>query len=129
MPLFMHQAAYTSESIAAQMRNPQNRIEMATRPAVEAVGGKLIAGGFSLGEFDIIAIFEAPDDLSAASVALALNAGGALKSSRTTRLLTGDEWVEALQKTPMVSEIYRPALPESLVDENSIETARYRGYL
>ena|SRR6266545_610886 len=129
MPLFMHQAAYTSESIAAQTRNPQNRIEVATRPAVEAVGGKLITGGFSLGEFDVIAIFEAPDDVSAAIVALAVNAGGAIKSSRTTRLLSGDEWVEALQKTSVVSEIYRPALPDPLVDENSIETARYRGYL
>jgi len=27
MPLYMYQAAYTGESWAAQMKNPQNRVE------------------------------------------------------------------------------------------------------
>lgn len=129
MPLYMHQAAYTAESLAAQVKNPENRLEVGTKPAVEAVGGRLITGGFSLGEFDIVAIFEAPDDVSAAVVALGLSAGGALRAARTTRLLSGAEWVEALQKTPAVSSVYRPPLPEFSEDENSIETARFRGYL
>ena len=43
MPLFMYQAAYTPESWAAQVKNPQDRIERAARPACEAVGGKLVA--------------------------------------------------------------------------------------
>jgi uncharacterized protein with GYD domain len=128
MPLYMHQAAYTPESIAAQTKNPEDRLEVATRPAVEAAGGRLITGGFSMGDFDVIAIFEAPDDISAAVVALAVSAGGAVRSAKTTRLLSGAEWVEALRRTPTVSEVYRPALPE-LIDENSVEVARLRGYL
>jgi uncharacterized protein with GYD domain len=124
----MHQAAYTPESIAAQAKNPEDRLEVATRPAVEAAGGRLITGGFSLGEFDVVAIFEAPDDVSAAVVALAVSAGGAIRSAKTTRLLSGAEWVEALRRIPTVSEVYRPALPE-LIDENSVEVARLRGYL
>ena len=39
MPLYMYQAAYTSESWAAQLKNPQNRIETVGRQACEAVGG------------------------------------------------------------------------------------------
>jgi uncharacterized protein with GYD domain len=113
MPLYIHQAAYTGESIAAQIKDPQDRLEIATRPAVEAVGGRLIAGGFAFGDYDVIAIFEAPNDVSAAAIALAISAGGAVRAARTTRLLSGREWVEALQTTPGVREVYRPALLEA----------------
>ena len=39
MPLYMYQAAYTAESWAAQMKDPQNRVESVGRQATEAVGG------------------------------------------------------------------------------------------
>jgi hypothetical protein len=42
VPLYMYQAAYTPESWAAQLKNPQNRVEAVGRAACEAVGGKLI---------------------------------------------------------------------------------------
>ena len=42
MPLYMYQVAYTPESWAAQLKNPQNRIETVGRQACEAVGGKLV---------------------------------------------------------------------------------------
>jgi len=44
MPLYMYQAAYTAESWAAQMNNPQNRVESVGRQVTEAVGGKMIGG-------------------------------------------------------------------------------------
>ena len=47
MPLFMYQAAYTPESWAAQLKNPQNRVEAVGRAACEAVGGKLVGGGIA----------------------------------------------------------------------------------
>jgi hypothetical protein len=37
MPVYMYQAAYTAESMAAQIREPHDRIE-AVRPALEALG-------------------------------------------------------------------------------------------
>ena len=46
MPLYMYEAAYTAESWAAQMKNPQNRVEAVGRAACEAVGGKLIGGWY-----------------------------------------------------------------------------------
>jgi hypothetical protein len=42
-----------------------------------------------------------------AAVALAVAAGGAVRAGRTTRLLSGSEWVEALKKASSVG--YRPA--------------------
>ncbi len=106
MPRYLYQASYTAESIAAQIREPQDRIE-AVRPAIEAMGGSVLASGYPFGEYDALVIFEAPDDTTAASFALAVAAGGAAKSAKTTRLLSGEEWIEALRKAK--DSQYRPA--------------------
>ena len=106
MALYLYQAAYTPESIAAQIKNPQDRIE-AVRPALEAMGTKFLAAGYPFGEYDVLVVFEAPDDTTAASLAMAIAAGGAVKSAKTTRLLTGQEWVESLRKAQ--GSQYQPA--------------------
>jgi uncharacterized protein with GYD domain len=106
MALYMYEATYTAESVAAQIREPQDRIE-AVRPAIEALGGKVLAGGYPFGEYDVLAVYEAPDDTAAAAFALAIAAGGAAKTAKTTRLLTGQEWMESLRKAQ--GSQYRPA--------------------
>lgn len=106
MALYLYQAAYTAESVAAQIKEPQDRIE-AVRPALEAMGARIVAAGFSFGEHDVAVVYEAADDTTAASVALAIAAGGAVRSGRTTRLLSGQEWIESLRKAQ--SSQYRPA--------------------
>ena len=106
MPLYMYQAGYTAESIAAQIKAPQDRIEV-VRPAFEAIGGKILAGGYPFGDYDVVVIYEAPNDTAAASLALSVAAGGAVRSTKTTRLLSGAEWIAALQGAQ--SSQYRPA--------------------
>jgi uncharacterized protein with GYD domain len=106
MALYMYQAAYTTESVAAQIKEPQDRIKVVT-PALEAMGAKIVAGGYPFGEYDVLVIFEASDDATAASVALAVAAGGATRSARTTRLLSGQEWIESLRKAQ--GSQYQPA--------------------
>jgi uncharacterized protein with GYD domain len=106
MALYMYQAAYTAESMAAQIKEPQDRIE-AVRPALEALGAKIQVGGFPFGEYDVLVVYEAADDTTAASVAMAIAAGGAIRSSKTTRLLSGQEWTESLRKAQ--GSAYRPA--------------------
>ena len=106
MGLYMYQAAYTTESMAAQIKEPQDRVE-AVRPALEALGAKILVGGFPFGEHDVLVVYEAPDDTTAASVAMAVAAGGAVRSAKTTRLLTGQEWIESLRKAQ--GSQYRPA--------------------
>lgn len=97
MALYMFQCSYTSEAIAAQVKSPQDRIE-ATRPSLEAMGVKFLASGYPFGEYDVVVVYEAPDETTAAGVALAIAAGGAVKAAKTTRLLTGAEWIEGLRK-------------------------------
>jgi uncharacterized protein with GYD domain len=108
MPLYMYQAAYTPESLAAQIKEPKDRIEV-VRPAFDAVGAKILASGYPFGEYDVLVIYDAPDDTAAAGLALAVAAGGAVKSAKTTRLLSGQEWIESLRKAQDVSPQYRPA--------------------
>ena len=43
MPIYMFQESYTNEAWAVQIKNPQNRMEVA-RQIIEAQGGKLLGG-------------------------------------------------------------------------------------
>ena len=109
MALYMYQAAYTSQSWAAQMSNPQNRVEAIGRQVCEAVGGKLIGGWLCFGDYDLVIIADVPNNESMAAVALVAAAGGAIKASKTTVLMKGDVGVEALKKADTVAKAYRPA--------------------
>jgi uncharacterized protein with GYD domain len=108
MALYMYQGAYTADSLAAQIKDPKDRIEV-VGSAFDAVGAKILAAGYSFGEYDVVVLYEAPDEIAAASLALAFGAGGAVRSAKTTRLLTGQEWVDALGKAQVVTPQYRPA--------------------
>jgi len=109
MPLYMYQAAYAPESWAAQLKNPQNRADTVGRAVCEAVGGKLIGSWYCFGEYDLMIIVDVPDAQSMAAIALAIAAGGAAKSARTTVLMSGDEAVAAMTKASAVSRVYKPA--------------------
>jgi uncharacterized protein with GYD domain len=102
MTLYMYQASYTAKSMAAQLREPRDPVE-AIRSALEELGATIVVAGFPFGEYDVLVVYEAPDDLTAASVAMAVGAAGEVKSAKTTRLLSGQEWVESLRKRRIVS--------------------------
>ncbi len=102
MALYMYQASYTARSMAAQLNEPQDPVET-IRPALEDVGATMLVAGFPFGEYDLLVVYEAPDDMTAASVAMAVAAAGEVKSGRTTRLLSGQEWLESLRKRRIAS--------------------------
>ncbi|HSU06197.1 MAG TPA: GYD domain-containing protein [Acetobacteraceae bacterium] len=109
MALFMYQAAYTSESWAAQLKNPQNRVESVGHAACEAVGGKMIGGWYSFGDYDLVLICDVPSNESMSAIALAIAAGGAVRASKTTVLMSGTECVDAMKQADTVARIYKPA--------------------
>ena len=102
MTFYMYQASYTAKSMAAQLKDPQDPVEAIT-PALEELGAKIVVAGFPFGEYDLLVVYEAPDDMTAASVAMAVAAAGEVKSGKTTRLLSGQEWLESLRKRRIVS--------------------------
>ena len=102
MPLYMYQASYTAKSMAAQLKEPQDPVET-IRSALEDMGAKILVAGFPFGEYDVLVVYEAPDDMTAASVAMAVAAAGEVKSGKTTRLLSGQEWLDSLRKRRIVN--------------------------
>lgn len=53
MAIYMYQGAYTSESWAAQIADPQDRVEAVGARVAESVDGKLIGGWYAFGEYDV----------------------------------------------------------------------------
>jgi uncharacterized protein with GYD domain len=102
MTVYMYQASYTAKSMAAQLTEPHDPME-AIRPTLEELGAKILVAGFPFGEYDVLVVYEAPDDMTAASVAMAIAAAGEVKSGKTTRLLSGQEWLESLRKRRIVN--------------------------
>ena len=96
MPHYLIQAAYTAEAWAAQVKKPQNRIDV-IRPVVEKLGGTIEGGWLAFGDYDIVLIVEMPDNVSAAAFSLAGAAGGAIKSLKTTPLLSPTEGIAAMK--------------------------------
>ena len=62
-----------------------------------------------LREYDAVLIAEMPDAESWSAVALAVTAGGAIGSGKTTVLMSGSQGVEALKKAEKVAKGYKPA--------------------
>lgn len=105
MPNFLHQVAYTSEGWKALIAKPEDRFE-AVRAPIEKLGGKLLHGWFAFGDYDVVAITEMPDNVSAAAIAIAFAGGGACKSVQTIPLLTHQEAMAAMRKAGECG--YRP---------------------
>ena len=97
MPFFLHQVSYTSDALARLIANPHDRFE-AVRSPIEKLGGKIKDSYFAFGEHDAILITEMPDNVSAAAIALAFAAGGALRNCQTTALMTNTEALDAMRK-------------------------------
>ena len=97
MALFLFQAAYTPQAWGSLVKNPTNRPE-AVRPVVEKLGGKMLHSWLSFGEYDVMAICEMPDNVSAAAFGMAASAGSAIKAHKTTILMTVDEGMDAMKK-------------------------------
>jgi uncharacterized protein with GYD domain len=95
MPHYLLQASYNPEAWAALARQPEDRTE-AIRPIVESLGGKLLSGYLSFGDYDIVAIVEMPSDVAVAAYAMSSAGGGAVRVHKTTPLLTPDEAREAM---------------------------------
>ena len=97
MPSYLVQVSYTSEAVAALVKNPQNRTEV-IRKSVKNLGGKLVGSWLSFGDHDVVLIAEMPDNVSAAALAMAAAGGGSLRSIKTTPLLSTEEATAAAAK-------------------------------
>jgi uncharacterized protein with GYD domain len=107
MPHFMLSCNYSAESKNALVANPVDRTKAATA-AIEAVGGKLHSIFMTFGESDVIVIYEAPDAVAAAALAVTLGTSGGFSSVKTTALFTTAEAIKALKLSAETKAAYKP---------------------
>jgi uncharacterized protein with GYD domain len=93
---------YTDTAMKAMMENPQDR-EAAARKLAEGFGGKLdVIYWTPAGGHDGFAVFEFPDDVTAAAVLALARSTGNFQRNETIPILTAEEFKAALQKAKEV---------------------------
>ena len=105
MPLYMTQFSYTTEAWKSLAKNPEDR-SVPLKALWEKLGGKLVSFYYCFGDFDGIAIGEAPDAVTDSAIVIAAVSGGHLKSTKTTVLFTAEEAMKAMRKAGGV--VYPP---------------------
>jgi uncharacterized protein with GYD domain len=98
MPKFLVQGSYTAEGIKGVLKEGGTARKTAVAAATKALGGKVEAFYFAFGAHDVVAILDAPDQVTAAALAMGIGATGTVKLT-TTVLLTPEELDEASKKT------------------------------
>lgn len=96
MPLYLTKFSYSPETWARLIDHPEDR-RNAAREYIESVGGALHGFWYGFGSHDGYNLWEAPDNVSMAAVAIAIGGGGALSSIETTVLMTVEETMDALR--------------------------------
>jgi uncharacterized protein with GYD domain len=96
MPKYLIQARYTQAGMqGVKSEGGSSRRDVVAKSA-ESIGGKVEAFYFAFGETDVIVIFDAPDNVAAARLAVSIGATGSV-SLVTTPLLTAEEIDEAVK--------------------------------
>jgi uncharacterized protein with GYD domain len=95
--MYLTRFSYTPETWQRMIANPEDRRKAASA-YIESVGGKLHGFWYAYGSHDGINLWEAPDNVSMASVVLAIGSGGSVTNLETTVLLTVEETMEALRR-------------------------------
>jgi uncharacterized protein with GYD domain len=103
MPKYLLEVNYTLEGVRGVLAQGGTARQAAAQDAAESVGGTLESLFFAFGGTDVYIIAEIPDNVAAASLALAVTAGGGV-TVKTVVLLTTAEIDAAVSK--QVS--YRP---------------------
>ena len=104
MSLYMSTFEYKPEVWSELISNPENRTETVSR-LLENAGCKLKGLWYAFGQSDGFALIEAPNNVTSASLMIAISASGAFNRFETTVLMTQDELLEALEKAQNVEYV------------------------
>ncbi len=90
MPIYITQGRYTRDAIKGMIVKPEDRAD-ATGRLLSKIGGRLLGYYLTFGEYDFLAIAEAPNDVQMAAALLAAGSGGGITDLRTTVAMTSVE--------------------------------------
>jgi uncharacterized protein with GYD domain len=116
MARYLFHVTYTDESWATQVR-VQGKVLERVEPLVAACNGTLEALYYAFGDADVIAIGDFPKPEDAAAFSIAISAGGAVRSIKTTPLMTVEQGMAAMRRAAEAGAAYHPptaiVLPEA----------------
>jgi uncharacterized protein with GYD domain len=97
MPTYIMLMNLTDQGIR-DIKNAPQRMEQATK-SLEAAGGKLISVYTVMGQYDYVAIGEAPNDAAAMALLLGLGSQGNVRTT-TLKAFSKEEFAEIVKKLP-----------------------------
>lgn len=118
MSHYLIEVGYTPESWSNQIDSKANVVERIT-PAVKACKGKIESIYYAFGDADLIGIMDFPTPEDAAAFALVVTSSGALRSYKTTPLLTVEQGATILRRADDARAKYTPPLTISLVEKKA----------
>jgi uncharacterized protein with GYD domain len=98
MGKYLLQGSYTSEGIMGVLKEGGSGRREAVSTALKALGGKIEAMYYAFGDTDVYLIVDAPDNITAAALAMGVAATGTI-AIKTSVLLTVEEIDQATKKT------------------------------
>ena len=99
MAKFLVMGSYSAQGVKGVIAQGGTARVNAIKALCKGIGGKLESCYFAMGEHDIVAIIEAPDNVSMAAASLAVGASG-LVAIKTVVLMSAKEIDEAAAKVP-----------------------------
>lgn len=108
MGFYLFQGRYAPAALKAMVEKPQNRRDAAAK-MIEAIGGKLHHMFFCFGSDDIVALIEAPDDKAMMAGSLLVGASGSMSGGATTKLISVEDAMVAMQTAQKAAPSYRSA--------------------
>jgi uncharacterized protein with GYD domain len=98
MPKYLVQASYNAEGAKGLLKDGGSKRRTAVEQMASALGVKVEGFYYAFGDADAYVIVDAPDNVTAASISLTVNASGAV-SLKTIPLLTPEEIDQAAKKS------------------------------
>jgi uncharacterized protein with GYD domain len=95
MPKFLIKGSYTAAGLKGLQKDKASGREKSIAAACKALGGKLDALYYALGDDDVFAVVDVPSHVHMSSLCVAVGASG-MVSTRTVPLLTVAEMDKAL---------------------------------
>jgi uncharacterized protein with GYD domain len=97
MPAYITLYKWTQQGLA-NIKAAPDRIKQA-KALIEKTGGRAIGVWVTMGEYDLVAISEGPDDAVAATTTLAIAQGGNV-TSLTLKAFSEEEFAQIVAKLP-----------------------------
>lgn len=108
MPTFIITGSYTAAAMKGMVSNPSDR-ETATKPLIEAAGGKLLSYYLTTGDNDFMIVVDAKDGADIIPSLIAAGATGTVSNLKTVRAYTSAEFLAAQKKASDVVSKFKPA--------------------